>query len=625
MRIVHAQREAMDEFKELTAEAVKLRPPECDTEFRVEVEGEMVPLTIYLPEEPFDFRRYRKATDRKARMALKQERQEQLRKSQSQVAQDIEEFGGLITNYEYITNVLDVDVPICALDKIASLPSVLGIEKDSAPPMPANVDGMERRQALGLPSAGHSIFTGVLGSTRNNNARIRFGVIESRSQDSNKLNTTHLSFNQSSNGVSRIIDTDVCKFWFPSYRCINSATGTASTHGTMVTSVLLSDFSRAQSSAVTGIERYKRSGIAPRATAHYYSTKGWRTVRSAVKEASLEDGIDVINMSMQTKDDSIWCSSPTLNGTRAALEAAVDAGVVPIACAGNYGRNSKCNVSLPAAYTSTISVGGTNTARNLSALETASKATNSSHGKIDVNIAGGRTVEAPLVTVMANYCHKRLAGDGTLNESSDCGTSYAAPSIAGIVGLIKHWISYRGGLPQGMSNDPLAIRAILSLMGDGRAPLYSTMFHIDNEFGFGNVRFVDFDNDIGEEGSWGIKKINVTTGSVVEWPIHDGGIVSEDVQGFKAVILADGYNRGNSPDIEFQLQKGCSTTTAYYIADRGALEWRFRIPEVFVPHILHDDCLSLRVKADAVKNTATLYIAWVLFSNDRIHHDTNAN
>lgn len=635
MRIVHAQREAMDEFKELTAEAVKLRPPECDTEFRVEVEGEMVPLTIYLPEEPFDFRRYRKATDRKARMALKQERQEQLRKSQSQVAQDIEELGGHIASYEYITNVLDVDVPICTLDKVASLPGVLGVEKYSDPPVPTSVNGAERRLALGLPSAGHSIFTGVFGSTRSNGSRIRFGVIESRFSNANALNVGHLSFNQSSNGVSRIVSTGFCKRWSSGNRCDGSATGSIGSHGTRVTSILLSDFSRDQSPTINGTARHMRSGIAPRATARYYSILTWEDVRTAVREASLEDGVDVINMSIGSSDDSTWCSTPTLSGTRAAFEAAVDAGVVPVVSAGNNGHKSVCNVNPTGTYTSTISVGGTTDATSLSTLDAVSRFVNipaehgSSYGKVNAYPVGsGVVAPTSLVTVMANYNHRMMAGGGTIGTDSGGGTSYAAPSVASIVGLIKHWIWYRGGLPQGMHNDPLAIRAILSLMGDGRAPhgSSSTMMHVDDEFGFGNVRFVNLDTDIGSEGSWGIKKITVSKGSTIRWDINDGDDTSTNVQGFKAVVLADEFNRNNSPHLEFSLLRNCGYSYLGMVtAAPSALEWRLRIPEPFVYGIIQDECLTLEVKAISAKKPTTLYVAWLLFSNDRIYHDTNTN
>ena len=143
MKIVETQRSRIHEYAELTRRALSERPPECDTEMREEVEDEVVPLTIYLPEQPFDFRRYRGLRDASSRRSLTEERKNQLRPYQDAVAEQIERLGGVVTNYEYILNAVDADVPVCLLNEAAAMTGVLGIEIEGPPPVPASVDGIE--------------------------------------------------------------------------------------------------------------------------------------------------------------------------------------------------------------------------------------------------------------------------------------------------------------------------------------------------------------------------------------------------------------------------------------------------------------------------------------------------
>ena len=631
MKIVDVQRARLQEFSELTRRALLHRPLECDTEMREEVDGEVIPVTVYLPEQPFDFRRFRGVRDVDTRRAIIEERKEQLRPFQEAIARRIDRFGGVVTNYEYVLNAVDADIPVCELDALIALSGIVGVEVEESQPVPMYVDGIQRRAALGLPAAGHSIFDGALGSTQSPRNAVHYGVIEVDDAEMNsgsQLNAAHSSFKLGPTGT-RVIDTDRCLYWFPSYRCINSAVGDFASHGTLVTSVILGDYSRGQSLAVSGTtERYRRSGVAPRATVHYYSIKsGWRQVRTGVKESSLEDGVDIINMSVGATDSSTWCTSPTLSGTREALEAAIDAGVVAVASAGNYGaKPQSCTVSPSASYSVVISVGGTGAAASLSALEGVTRAPNSSHGARTLSISGGRVVSTQFVDVMANNCHSTMAGAGADGMASACGTSFASPTVAGVVGLIKHWVAVRGGLPQGMADDPIAIRTILSLMGDGRGFNVDRSGDKDSQFGYGNVRFVDFDSDIGASGSWGIHRVSTNTGSVHEWNIGALGVESSNLKGFKAVAIADRTVYEQSPDVSFQLIDKCTSSpngTAVFTATRSALQWRMRSLDVLVDYFLRDRCLWLRATTSSAAGPTNLYVAWVLYSNERARHDAS--
>ena len=216
----------------------------------------MLAVTVYLEEEPFDFRRLRsprgKSGKSDAFKAVVKERRAQLRPSQDQVHHLITKAGGFVGARRILANILEARIPAKALAAIVGNALVVGVEIVGE--TKSNADGVERRLALGLPAArisglpGIPDLTGMEGSTRSGGSEVLFGVIEAN----NSLNDSHVSFLDSPGGLSRIVETDRCidrtpllleVFTLgtqPAIRtCAQSATTTNSTHGTAVTSVLL--------------------------------------------------------------------------------------------------------------------------------------------------------------------------------------------------------------------------------------------------------------------------------------------------------------------------------------------------------------------------------------------------
>jgi hypothetical protein len=325
---------------------------------------------VRLVEEPFDFYRFRAAgndeSGRALHAALKAEREAQLRPGQDAIAEAVRDFDGHVIGRLRLVNAVMVSLPVCNAPLLARLPRVSGIEWMAAPVLGGfSADGQQRRSAVGLPTGNYLDVNGGQGSWRSGTPRVRVGVIES----DNSLNTSHLSFRDGSGTATRIVDTDRCNYWFPTYyRCINSATTTTETHGTLVTSVLLSDLTQGQDAGYTSqSDRQIRSGSAREAEVHYDSAADMFAASVALDEAVLEDGIDIVNMSMGPKD-GVQCSMQSRSTVREEIEAATSAGVLVVAAAGNFGagdcpeaaNDPTCTVNDFAFYPDSLAVGGTN-------------------------------------------------------------------------------------------------------------------------------------------------------------------------------------------------------------------------------------------------------------------------
>lgn len=626
---VRLQRERSQEFKDLMSQTLMLKPLDCDEAPERYAEN-IVQVSIMLIEQPFDFTRYRDAgSDRKLVNALNNERIAQIVPVQERVGRRLESVNGNYMGGGFLSNTIYAELPVCALDIVAQWEEVITIEQvGEDKPM---ADGRQRRVALGLPvelpgppASGLAGLDASQGGRRGGATRVRFGVIEA----DNPLNTSHLAFRNGVGSTTRIVDTDRCTFWFPSIRCINSATTTGDSHGTRVTGVLLGDLSDGQDPMITNaLERVRRSGIAPEGEVHYYSSKGRPGTAAALDEAVRENGIDIVNMSMGP-DGKGYCKNDSLNNVRERIEAATDAGVLVVVSAGNEGEVTGCNVNNYGTFPDSFTIGGTSKSYSLNALNTNYRASGSSWGTFDTTLYGGRKVNARLVDVMTNYWHNTMATsglDGYESSPERRGTSYSAPSIAGLAGLLHHWVERRGTALGGLQNDPYAYRALLSVMADGRthsSGQYS--YSIDSSMGFGNVRFVDLDNDLGNVGGWAIRRVTMNPGAMYEWSVGSSAAESPLLNGFKFAALIDHNRYGNGPDVTFQLIDKCPTGGGQSVIMTAApypLKARMRVLSSNLDSQFRNRCIWVRATVNHAGGPVRAYMAHMYYSNARIYHD----
>lgn len=619
---VRLQRERLPEFQDLTKETLAQMPTECDSTPEHFVDTR-IPVTIMLTEQPFDFTRYREAgADRKLVDSLNDERRAQIQPMQERMGRLLQALGAEYQGGRFLVNLVHAEVPVCALSAVAALDDVVAVE--AAKDYRSDIGGYGRRGALGVPfellgppapgaeglDAGH-------GSRRSATPRVRFGVIES----DNPLNTSHYSFRDGSGTGTRIVDTDRCTYWFPSVRCINTATTTANTHGTNVVSVLIGDLSDGQDPLIGDpIDRIDNSGVAPEGEVHYYSVEGWHG-GTAIDEAVAEDGVDIINMSQGPITD--FCKNNSFNGYREAIEAATNAGVMVVVSAGNNGEFPGCNVSGFGAFPDTMTVGGTTGSYTRIGLDTVARSPESSWGFVSITLRGGLVVGSRMVDVVTNYKH-RFATGGTSAYSDGSGTSFSAPAIAGVAGLLHHWVDRRNGL-LGLQDDPYAYRVLLSVMADGRAHPTGQYYNaIDDSMGFGNIRFVDLDQDLGDAGGWSVRRTTMSQGSTYEWPVGTSAAESSLLNGWKFAALIDHNRYGDSPDISFRLIDKCPVgggEATIMTAHPFPLKARMRILSSQVSSKLRGRCLWVRATVNHASGPVKVYTADLYYSNERVKHN----
>ena len=585
---------------------------------------------LYLERVPFDFTRFRapagtSAADLSARVkALRHERTLQLRTAQDPIVHELAALGGSVLHRPLYANILEVQLPACRVDDLLSLPAVRGAERLAQPVGSAAANGLDRRYAFGLPATANpdgATYDGMWGSTRSGGHRVRFGVIEIN----NSINRDHSSFyDGASQGFNRIIDTDRCRWYFWGRFCLYDAVTTNSTHGTTVSSVLLSDLTDDQNPSVPGSswEAAIRSGMAPEATLHYYNASHTEDVANALDEATSLDGIDVVNMSIYPYSNP-HCYNGSHGGVREAVEAATGAGVLVVTIAGNDGLESGCTVNSYGTFPDSLTVGGTEFAGYLNH-DSVHIDPRSGHGYISTTLAGGATANALPVDLTANFTVDKVAGSGAYGVAPTpwAGTSVAAPAVAGAVGLLKHWVHDRGGL-NGLESDPYILRVLLSVMGDGAGQWGSTVLGwttmTDPAFGFGNLRFVDLDAELGL-GTWGVRRFYVQTGTTVQWDVGGPGPERSDAQGWKLAVLFDWNSYADSPDVTVELVDNI-TGQVVRTAVKQAFKQRLRMKAADMDGLFRGRDLSVRVHVNHATHSFNLYAADYLYTNSRLNHD----
>lgn len=202
----------------------------------------------------------------------------------------------------------------------------------------------------------------------------------------------------------------------------------ATSHGTMVASV-----------AAAGVNDTSIAGVNPNVkllNLRIFDGYGY-TDSARIAEAILyakNNGAQVINLSLAfLQCDGIFVD-PTIES---ALSAAKTAGLTVVVASGN---SNTSNVCYPASSDKVIAVGATDTNDN--------RASFSSYGtQLDVS--------APGKDVPADFAPN--AADGDVSSGFVSGTSFAAPTVAGVVSIVK------GIIP---SATPDQIKDIITLRGD---------------------------------------------------------------------------------------------------------------------------------------------------------------
>lgn len=593
---------------------------------------QLLQVIIYLDELPFDLaqaRHLRGAADRQSYENLLRQRARQLEPSRAAVEGLVRELGGHFAGGLRLSNTTFALVPAAGVETLIGTYPVVGVELDDRDRNGS--DGKQRRLALGLPAGGLNGINGEEGGLWSAYSQVLFGVIEADS----KLNTGHVGFLDWAGGASNIVDTDRCTWWaFQGTACINSATTSNSSHGTTVTGVLMASVQQGQDPNVTTTdERRKRSGIAVEGKVHFYSYDYGSALSVAIDEA-IWDGADVINLS--TYPEGEYCDNGSHYGVRSSVQLATALGTLFVTIAGNDADAvpfGTCSVNAYGSFPDSLTVGATEHVADLAGLDTVDIADYSGRGDTDITLAGGRVVPSRMVDLLATGYVDLVPGagaDGYL--SGQQGTSFAAPQVAGAAGLLLDWVEGRGGLFDiygngNMERDPYALRVLLSVMGDGVSSTsgwYSDVYSMRSYSGFGHLRFVDLDSEIGGGGAWGLHRYWMSQGQVIEWSVGNSGPESASVNGWKMAALWDIDYYNDSPDIKFELVDKCPAGGGEQVirtASRYPAKARMRMHASELSSKFHGKCLYVRATAEHVNGSTRVYAADYFYTNARDQHD----
>lgn len=594
---------------------------------------ELLEVVLYLEEEPFDFTRLRplRASSKRSEfLALGEERRAQLRPSQDRATRFVERSGGQVLGRLRFSNALIAEIPSNAIISVLGKAPIVGA--DLSAPVQSSADGRQRRAALGLPNGGISGLNGQEGSLWSGDTEVLYGII-----DVDGLNTSHVSFLDWTTGPSRILRTKQCKYWTFGFDCAGSAATTAATHGTTVTSVLLSSVEQGQDPGATDTStQQRRSGIATEAHAVYYKAPSEPGVATAIEHAVWTDGVDIINLSMAATGSDLYCSNSSNGGVREAIRAATQAGTLVVVAAGNDANEPgapSCNVNSFAVVPQALAVGATDIVATLDGLSHVDLADYSGRGTFSVTLDGGRVASGRAVDLLANGDVLLTADAGATGYGGATGTSFSTPQISALAGLLLDWVKGRGGLTDvygngGLERSPYALRTLLSVMGDGvnsTGGSFSYLSSLSSHSGFGHMRFIDLDNEIGN-GAWGLHRYYVTEGQVIEWSVGSTAAESTAVKGWKMAALWDEDYYGGSADIKFQLIDKCPSgggQEVVYTATRFPLKAAMRMRESNMPYSFHGRCLYVRATVEHADGVIPLYAADYFYTNDRKNHDMN--
>lgn len=573
---------------------------------------------------PFDFTRLQRfrSEDPQYRAIIDQ-RKEQVSGAQEKVIPLIESFNATIVDRSDLINTVEVQVDPCQLPNLLDITDVKGIELlgKSAP----DANGHEQRAALGQDGTNWIPLTAGYGGLRGSTtSRVKYAVIESDST----INRNHLSFLDGPVGsVNRITDTFVCKqIWPLARKCSSSsaAESSASSHGTRVTGALLSDYLSGQVPSFNATTRENYTRIARKSTANFYRAYNNKSanIRTAIEHAIDIGEVDIINVSASPTGSETFCQNNSYSSVREAFWMAADAGVLPVISGGNTGKESGCNASGYAANPVTMAIGGTTSSDSLTDLDSNTRHPESSFGSRSVQLAGGRSVFTRYIDLVVNYCHHNLADTDSKGTSDKCGTSYSAPTVAGVAGLFLHWVSRRGGMND-LERDPYVIRAMLAMMGDGRTSVSgSNGYSLDSGYGFGNLRFVQlyFSGATNTSNAyWTMRRRNLVQGDIVEYPIHSVSL--SNTNGWKMAAFIKDHFVEDSPDVAYQLVDTCAPggTVVRRTAATYPLEARIRVRKNEVASLLQG-CPAIRVTVHHANDVVKLYLADYVYKDDRKMH-----
>jgi hypothetical protein len=334
----------------------------------------------------------------------------------------------------------------------------------------------------------------------------------------------------------------------------------STTHGTAVAWVAAGSIEGGQDPAFPGqatSEQRARSGHLGAATLVFYGTNGSDAVARAIDRA-VEDGMDVVNMSLVIGDATTWCDPHfDPSGITAHMRAALDAGVTLVASAGNDGGAGGCTVGFPAFRPEVLSIGALGSADDSASYEelpiwNEGAGVGSARGRIDLVAPG---------CLAGFFTGSSGLGDGYfLGPGGPCGTSLAAPAGSALVGALRGALASLGA----PLDDGRSMLALALLLGDGWDPEAddgrSRRSGMSALSGAGRAH-ARWPGDGGSPSGWGFRTITIHQGETVTWRVGRAGSRAAAGASWRWAVAQTPSSVDDVPAIELHVDDTCSGTT----------------------------------------------------------------
>lgn len=457
------------------------------------------------------------------------------------------------------TNAVTAQVPMAALKNLAQIPGVLRIDLDQIGEELSSTqwDGADMKAPGGMNAAIYhdSGYTGQAYAGVSGGRNIRIGFITSNGA------FDHPGFRDGPGQGSRAIyyncSTSPCTLTDLPTDSVSSA------HDLKCAGLAAGSVRQGQlGDSNTDAWRTERSGVAEEPTIYFFGHQSWGATIRAIQFA-IDNGIDFLQSSYKLGGDTAACNGITPNGVQDLVYEAQLQNILVVQAAGNDGHSGSCNLSGLADAPSTFVVGGLGSGSNTCTSSNYSSCAiygSSSLGGMDATI-DGTTYSGVVsqVAVTAPACPQYYYGDTspwivTYGGNTTCGTSYAAPQVAGAAVLLKDYFLTQGFTSIGIEGRPFVL---LLAMSDRNGTVSSSLSGFDPLWGGGRFQMRRFDS-ADHSGVWGWESWStiVSDGQV---STHSLGTMPSTVGQFKTYGMFFENDTSDMADIDIQVRSTSCT------------------------------------------------------------------
>lgn len=406
--------------------------------------------------------------------------------------------------------------------------------------------------------------------------------------------------------------------------CGETSTSTSSnTHATQVTWTLLGSIEDGQDPNFPGEYHYlqkRRSGVVPEASYRVYlpydgSQTSAESYHTAVEDAIAEGDVGVINNSGNFCDSG-WsdCCDPMVDnaGINDVLEQGLNDGLTFTDSAGNRGDDSSCTMTYPSNRSETIAAAATT---SVWPYEDSERRTASSVGPVDIYSSSGWQT-TPGVDLSAPGCIQGYFLGGTDDYSflSRCGTSYAAPTVAGGLLLLKDAMEKKGWSTPGI---PRRLMTNVFLFGDSfDGSATGTTDNVDHRVGYGRARFFAPESwSLTAPWHWSSGTRTIEDNQIVEIDIDGADPLSSNVEQVKVAFSWTDRYLYHAADIAISLWDVCPSSGSEELLETD-FTYALR-KQIQLEDDLAGRCLQLRVQGvDVPDGEKTAYFAVMYHGGD---------